>query len=56
VWCTRRQLGLDRIVALKVILHAEHSSGEMRSRFHHEAQAIARLQTATGALLGTPRT
>jgi tetratricopeptide (TPR) repeat protein len=41
-----RQLGLDRVVALKMILHAEHASAEARQRFQREAQAIARLQQA----------
>jgi formylglycine-generating enzyme required for sulfatase activity len=39
-----RQLGLDRLVALKMILHAEHAGSEERERFHPEAQAVARLQ------------
>jgi hypothetical protein len=39
-----RQLGLDRIVALKMIRHAEHAGPEERERFRTEAQAVARLQ------------
>jgi serine/threonine-protein kinase len=38
------QLGLDRTVALKVVLHASHAGTEARKRFRNEAQAIARLQ------------
>ncbi len=39
-----RQLGLGRIVALKMILHAEHAGAEERRRFRAEAEAVARLQ------------
>jgi WD40 repeat protein len=39
-----RQLGLERVVALKMILQASHASAEERQRFHGEAQAVARLQ------------
>jgi serine/threonine-protein kinase len=39
-----RQLGLNRIVALKMILHGAHASGEERTRFRIEAEAIAQLQ------------
>jgi WD40 repeat protein/predicted Ser/Thr protein kinase len=39
-----RQLGLDRLVALKMILHAEHADAEDRQRFQIEAQALARLK------------
>jgi WD40 repeat protein len=39
-----RQLSLDRIVALKVILHAGHSGEEDRRRFRLEAESVARLQ------------
>jgi serine/threonine protein kinase len=39
-----RQSGLGRLVALKVVLHAEHAGSEMHARFRREAQAIARLQ------------
>jgi WD40 repeat protein/Flp pilus assembly protein TadD len=39
-----RQLGLDRTVALKMILHAEHAGGDTRQRFRIEAEAVARLQ------------
>jgi WD40 repeat protein/tRNA A-37 threonylcarbamoyl transferase component Bud32 len=39
-----RQVGLDRLVALKMILHAEHAQEGERARFLSEAQAVARLQ------------
>jgi eukaryotic-like serine/threonine-protein kinase len=39
-----RQEGLDRLVALKMILHAEHAGAEERRRFGIEAEAVARLQ------------
>ncbi len=39
-----RQLSLDRIVALKMILHAEHAGLAERQRFQAEAEAAARLQ------------
>jgi hypothetical protein len=39
-----RQVGLDRLVALKMILHTEHASADDRRRFQSEAQAVARLQ------------
>lgn len=39
-----RQLGLNRVVALKMILHAEHAGHEERRRFRAEAEAVARLQ------------
>src|SRR5262245_6443449 len=39
-----RQLGLDRLVALKMILHAEYAGVEERLRFQREAQAMARLR------------
>src|SRR5262245_20251980 len=38
-----RHLGLDRLVALKVVLFAEHASGELRRRFVSEARTVARL-------------
>jgi tetratricopeptide (TPR) repeat protein len=38
-----RQTGLNRIVALKMILHAEHASDNDRRRFRAEAEAVARL-------------
>jgi formylglycine-generating enzyme required for sulfatase activity/tRNA A-37 threonylcarbamoyl transferase component Bud32 len=41
-----RQIALDRIVALKMILHGEHADREERERFHTEARAVARLQHA----------
>jgi formylglycine-generating enzyme required for sulfatase activity len=41
-----RQVGLERTVAVKVLLHASHAGSEMRSRFLKEAQAVARLQHA----------
>jgi tRNA A-37 threonylcarbamoyl transferase component Bud32 len=39
-----RQKGLGRLVALKMILHADHAGRAERQRFQAEAEAIARLQ------------
>jgi formylglycine-generating enzyme required for sulfatase activity len=39
-----RQVGLDRLVALKMILYGQHATPEDLERFHTEAQAVARLQ------------
>jgi WD40 repeat protein len=39
-----RHIGLDRLVALKMILAGRHAGGEERSRFRSEAEAVARLQ------------
>jgi len=39
-----RQTGLDRLVAIKTILHAEHASADALQRFRTEAEAVARLQ------------
>ncbi len=39
-----RQVELGRVVALKMILHAEHAGTAQRERFLVEAQAVARLQ------------
>jgi tetratricopeptide (TPR) repeat protein len=39
-----RQCALNRMVALKMILHAEHASVEERRRFRAEAETVARLQ------------
>jgi serine/threonine-protein kinase len=39
-----RQLGLNRLVALKMILAANHADERQRARFHTEAEAVARLQ------------
>ena len=39
-----RQEGLDRAVALKMILHGRHASADELGRFRAEAQAIARLK------------
>jgi tetratricopeptide (TPR) repeat protein len=39
-----RQISLNRLVALKMILAGEHAGPEQRSRFRREAEAVARLQ------------
>jgi WD40 repeat protein len=39
-----RQVALDRLVAVKMILHAEHAGPGLRERFQVEAEALARLQ------------
>jgi serine/threonine protein kinase/WD40 repeat protein/regulator of sirC expression with transglutaminase-like and TPR domain len=39
-----RQLGLNRLVALKTILAGAHASAEDLIRFLHEAESVARLQ------------
>jgi serine/threonine protein kinase len=39
-----RQSGLDRLVALKVIVAGRHVGPSELSRFHREAEAVARLQ------------
>jgi serine/threonine-protein kinase len=39
-----RQVGLNRLVALKMILHRGYASEEERRRFQAEAEAVARLQ------------
>jgi tetratricopeptide (TPR) repeat protein len=39
-----RQLALDRVVALKMVLHAGHAGAADRERFRIEAGAVARLQ------------
>ncbi len=41
-----RQLKLDRLVALKMILAGSHAGSEERDRFRTEAESIARLQHA----------
>jgi serine/threonine protein kinase len=39
-----RQVGLDRLVAVKMILSGAHAGPKERSRFRREAEAVARLQ------------
>jgi formylglycine-generating enzyme required for sulfatase activity len=39
-----RQIRLNRLVALKMILAASHASAEERARFKDEAEAVARLE------------
>jgi WD40 repeat protein len=39
-----RQLGLGRVVALKMVLYAAHADEQQRRRFQAEAEAVARLQ------------
>jgi serine/threonine protein kinase len=39
-----RQISLNRLVALKMILDAEHAGPDMLARFRTEAEAVARLQ------------
>ncbi len=39
-----RQPGLNRLVALKMILHADHAGDDERQRFQREAQVLARLR------------
>src|SRR5262249_11147111 len=39
-----RQVGLDRVVALKTILVGLHAGVAQRARFRSEAEAVARLQ------------
>jgi serine/threonine protein kinase len=39
-----RHLGLDRVVALKMVLAGVHASPEQRARFSNESRAVAQLQ------------
>jgi tRNA A-37 threonylcarbamoyl transferase component Bud32 len=39
-----RQVQVNRLVALKMILSSRHAGNEARKRFHIEAEAVARLQ------------
>src|SRR5262245_31929705 len=39
-----RQRSLNRLVALKVLRSGPHANAEERERFHHEAEAVARLR------------
>jgi serine/threonine protein kinase/WD40 repeat protein len=39
-----RQVGYDRVVALKMILSGRHASAEDLGRFHDEAEAVSRLR------------
>jgi tetratricopeptide (TPR) repeat protein len=41
-----RQAGLNRVVALKMILAGAHAGSQVRARFRKEAEAVARLQHA----------
>jgi hypothetical protein len=41
-----RHVGLDRLVALKMVLAGAHADTEQLARFHAEAQAVARLHHA----------
>src|SRR5438874_37330 len=41
---TARQLSLNRMVALKMVLTGAHAGPQERARFHAEAEAVARLQ------------
>jgi eukaryotic-like serine/threonine-protein kinase len=38
------QQGLNRLVAIKMVLHADHAGPELLARFRIEAEAVARLQ------------
>ena len=39
-----RQVGLNRVVALKMILAGDHAGEHERARFRAEAEAVARIQ------------
>src|SRR5439155_19796200 len=39
-----RQIALDRVVALKMVLSGEYATEQERARFKSEAEAVARLQ------------
>src|SRR5262245_40723031 len=39
-----RQKGLNRLVALKMLLNADHASMDERGRFFREAEALAKLR------------
>src|SRR5438094_9513361 len=39
-----RQVGLNRLVALKMILQGPHAGADQLARFRREAEAVARLQ------------
>src|SRR5438046_2442858 len=39
-----RQVGLNRLVALKMVLAGGHAGAEELGRFRHEAEAVARLR------------
>src|SRR5438094_706930 len=44
-WRNRaRQVSLDRVVALKMILSGAHADAEQRGRFRREAESAARLR------------
>ncbi len=50
-----RQVGLNRVVALKMILAGGHAGPEQLTRFHTEAEAVARLQHPNIVQIYRPR-
>src|SRR5260370_8351864 len=50
-----RQVALNRVVALKMVLHGEYASSEARRRFRTDAQAVARIQHPSTGQLSTVR-
>ena len=49
-----RHLGLDRLVALKMIKAGAHAGAEELERFRAEAQALARLQHPVDRAVSRP--